>query len=412
MVAILPYVYLGYMFISLYFLTMFLIVYLRNRKEVFSYPKTEKKYAISFIVPAYNEEKTIEDTLKHIFNLNYEDVIEVFVVNDKSKDNTLKVANELKAKYPKLIVLDNEKNLGKAGSLNKALKFAKGELVAVVDADSYPAKDSIRKMVGYFDDPKVGAVTCPVVARNTGKFIEKLQAIEYKVIAFSRKLLDYLDAIYVTPGPLALYRKTALLDINGFDEKNMTEDIEATWHLTHNSWDRRMCLDTEVSSTVPNKFKQWFVQRRRWNIGGLQCIYKYRKSFFNSKKGVLGFFIMPLFIVSTFLGLVGLSIFTYLIITRMISSYLSTRYTLIAGNAIITLDDFYITPSILNYLGVILFIFGLIFTLVVLSILKERILVKQNLFNIPFYMIVYIAIYPFIMLSSIWHMIKGKRVWR
>ena len=59
---ILPYIYLGYMFVSLYMLSMFLIIYLKNRKEIFDYPKSKKKYSISFIVPAYNEEKTIEDT--------------------------------------------------------------------------------------------------------------------------------------------------------------------------------------------------------------------------------------------------------------------------------------------------------------------------------------------------------------
>ena len=408
---ILPYIYLGYMFISLYMLSMFLIIYFKNRKDIFSYPKSEKKYSISFIVPAFNEEKTIAETLKHIFELDYE-VNEVIVVNDKSSDNTLEIAEKLKNKYFNLIILDNKKNLGKAGSINRALEIAKSEIVAVVDADSYPDKDSVKKMIGYFDEEKVGAVTCPVVARNRDKFIEKLQAIEYKTIAFSRKLLDYVDSIYVTPGPLALYRREALIQIKGFDEKNMTEDIEATWHLTYAGWHRRMCLDTNVSTTVPSKFIGWFKQRRRWNIGGLQCIYNYRDSLLNPKRGMLGFFIIPFFILSTFLGLVGLSIFSYLISSRFISKFLFTRYSIIAGTPLVTLNEFYITPSILNYLGIILFILGLIFTLVVLSILKEKILIKQNLLNIPFYMIVYISFYPFIMISAILNIITGKRVWR
>jgi len=406
----LPYIYLGYMFISLYFLSFFLIIYLKNRKNFFDYPKTKKNYTVSFMIPAYNEEKTIADTLKHIFDMGYKNIIEVIVINDKSSDNTLKIVKKLKKQYPKIKILNNKKNLGKAGSLNRALKIVKGELVGVVDADSYPSSDSIGKMVGYFDDEKVGAVTSPVVVRNRDKFFEKLQAIEYKVIAFSRKLLDYVDAIYVTPGPLALYRRKALLDINGFDEENLTEDIEATWHLADNGWSRKMCLDTTVSSTAPSKIKGWFIQRRRWNVGGLQCIYKYRKSL--GKKGMLGWFIIPFFILSTFLGLFGLSIFFYLSIRRVISNFLLTRYSIVAGTPILTLNDFYITPSILNYLGVVLFIFGLIFTLLILSVLKEKILRKENVLNIPFYMIIYLMFYPFIMLASIWHIINGKRVWR
>ena len=283
---ILPYVYLTYMFISLYMLSFFLLIYIQNRKTLFKYPESKKKYSISFIVPGYNEEKTISDTIKHIFDINYKNILEVIIVNDKSSDNTLKIAKQLAKKYPKIKILNNLKNLGKAGSLNRALKISKGELIAVVDADSYPEKESINKMIGFFDDSDVGAVTCPIIARNRNKFFEKLQAIEYKVIALSRKLLDYVDAIYVTPGPLALYRRKALIEINGFDIKNLTEDIEATWHLTHDGWDRRMCLSTNVTTTVPTKFKAWFVQRRRWNIGGLQCISKYRHSL--GKKGDCG----------------------------------------------------------------------------------------------------------------------------
>ena len=410
--AILPYIYLGYMFISLYMLSMFLIIYLKNKKDIFNYPKTKKNYSISFIVPAFNEEKTIEDTIEHIFNVGYKNIVEVIVINDCSTDETLKVVKGLYKKYPRLKILDNKRNLGKAGALNKGLKVAKGELVTVVDADSYPFKYSINKMVGFFDDGKVGAVTCPVTARNTNKFIERLQAIEYKMIAFTRKLLDYVEAIYVTPGPLAVYRKSALDKIGGFDEKNMTEDIEVAWNLTYNGWKRRMCLSTSVSSTVPNKFGSWFKQRRRWNVGGLQCIYKYRKSLFDIKKGMLGFFIIPFFILSTFLGLLGLSIFFYLLTRRIISNFLRTRYSIITETPILTAEEIFITPNVLNYLGIVLFFFGLTLLLIIFVVLKEKILKKENMFNIPFYMIIYMAFYPFIMLAAIWHVIKGKRVWR
>jgi cellulose synthase/poly-beta-1,6-N-acetylglucosamine synthase-like glycosyltransferase len=391
-------------------LSLFLLIYFQFRKDLFQYPESSKQYSISFIVPAYNEEKTIADTIRHIFDINYKNILEVIVVNDKSSDNTINIIKQLTKKYPKIKVLDNKENLGKAGSLNRALNISKGELVAVVDADSYPEKESINKMIGFFEDEKVGAVTCPVLSRNRNKFFEKLQAIEYKVIAFSRKLLDYVDAIYVTPGPLALYRRKALIEIKGFDTKNLTEDIEATWHLTRDGWGRRMCLSTNVTTTVPTKFKDWFVQRRRWNIGGLQCIHKYRHSL--GKKGMLGWFIIPFFILSTFLGLVGLSIFFYLLTSRIISKFLLTKYSIEVGNPILTFDNFYITPTILNYLGVVLFIFGLVFTLVILSVLKEKILKKENLLNIPFYMTIYLIAYPFIMINAIWNLTRGKLAWR
>ena len=408
---ILPYIYLAYMFISLYFLMMFLLIYLKNRKDIFSYPTAKKNYSLSVLVPVFNEEKTIADTIKHIFDIDYT-IEEVIVVNDCSTDGTLKILEKLAQKYPGLKIINHKKNSGKAGSLNDALKIARTELVAVVDADSYPARDSLKQMVGFFNSEEVGAVTCPVFVRSANKFIEKLQAIEYRMIALTRKLLDYVDAIYVTPGPLAVYRKKALDEIKGFDEKNMTEDIEVTWHLTCAGWKRKMCLSTSVSSTAPNKVRGWFRQRRRWNVGGLQCIHKYRHSLFNPKKGMLGFFIVPFFILSTFLGLLGLSIFFYLVTGRAISNFLYAKYSLVANTPLLTLEDFYITPSILNYLGVALFILGFIFLIIVFAVLKEKVLKKENILNMPFYMIIYLAFYPFIMLAAIWHAAKRKRIWR
>lgn len=408
---ILPYIYLAYMFISLYMMSLFIMIYLRNKENFFSYPKTKKEYKVSFIVPAYNEEKSIKETIEHIFNIGYEHLLEIIVVNDCSTDNTRKIVESLLKKYPKLKLINNKKNLGNAAAAqNVGLQHAKGELIAVVDGDSFPGKFSINKMVGFFDDENVGAVTCPVLARNQNTFWEKLQAIEYQAISFARKLLEYVNAIYVTPGPLALYRKKALDDINGFDENNMTQDIEATWHLAYKNWDRKMCLDTYVTSVVPNKLKAWWKQRRRWNVGGLQCIYKYRHSL--GKKGMLGWFIIPFFITNLFLGLFGLIIFFYVLTRNILSRLYFAGYTIQAGTPLLTIDEFYITPSFLNYLGIILFLSGFIYILVIFSILKENIWKKENTLNIPFYLIFYLILYPFIMVNSIWHYYKGKKVWR
>jgi len=175
---ILPFIYLGYMFVSLYFLSLFLIVYFRNKKTLFFSPVAKKNYTISLIIPAYNEGKTIARTIKSIFEIDYPYIKEVIVVNDGSTDNTKEIVSKLLKKYSKLKLINNKKNLGNAAkSQNVGLKYATGELIAVLDADSYPSKDSIKKMVGWFNDSRVGVVTCPSEADNQNKFIEKFQAI-------------------------------------------------------------------------------------------------------------------------------------------------------------------------------------------------------------------------------------------
>src|SRR3989344_4533465 len=186
----LPYIYFAYMFISIYMLSMFLLIYFRNKREIFDYPKTDNSPPVSFVVPAYNEGKTIADSIHHIFE-SYDNILEVIVVNDCSTDNTREIVESLIKKYPKIILINNKKNCGNAaGSQNIGLKHARAEFVAIADADSFPEKNSINKMIGYLlEDETVGAVTCPVVARNRERFFEKLQAIEYMMIAFTRKLL-------------------------------------------------------------------------------------------------------------------------------------------------------------------------------------------------------------------------------
>ncbi len=407
---ILPIIYLGYMFVSIYFLSLFLLLYFRNRKEIFSYPKPKREYSVSVVVPAYNEEKTIRDTVEQLVKSDYPGLKEIIVVDDGSKDNTFRIAKELEKEYKIVRAYTKENEGSKAGALNFGLKKVSSEIFGVVDADSYPEKDAIGKMIGFFDDPQTGAVTCVFVPRNKNKFIEKLQAIEYNMIAFTRKLLDYVDAIYVTPGPLALYRKSVLDKMNGFDMNNMTEDIEATWHLAFEGYQRRMCLATRATTTVPDKLKVWYKQRRRWNIGGLQCINKYKR--YLGRRGMLGFFILPFFVLQLFLGLVGLSIFFYLTISRFITNYIFVQYSVAVGTPLVTMNQFMITPSFLNYLGVILFFAGVAFTLIALYILKESVLAKQNFFNMVFYFIFYLAIYPFIMISALYYFFKGGANWR
>jgi len=401
-------IYSIYMFIAIYFLSFYTILYLKNRKYLLDCPKMTKHYSLSVLIPVYNEEDVLEGTLNSVINSDYDNIKEIIIVNDGSKDKTLEVAKKLAQKYKIVRILDKA-NSGKADSLNQAIKIAKGELIAVVDSDSFHRPDSISKLIGFFDDPKVGAATCPVIARNREKFIEELQAIEYALIAVGRKLLECVGAVYVTPGPLAMYRKTALLDIGGFDPKNMTEDIEATWHLAANGWERKMCLDTRVSTIVPSRLATWFKQRQRCSMGGMQIIWKYKSYFL--KKGIVGLFLIPFFSLSLLLGLVGLCVFSYLMITKIIKEYLIIKMSFITNTSFFTPDNFYFVPSILNYIGALLLIVGAIYTLSLLFIMEEDIFKRRKIIRLIVYMLFYSAAYPLIMITAIYKLIIRDMRW-
>lgn len=409
---VLPIIYLSYMFIALYFFFFFLIIYIRNRKTLFEYPIANKNYTVSIIVPCYNEEKSIEATVKSILNSDYPGLKKVIVVDDCSKDNSYNIVKKMAAKDKRIIAVRTPKNLGRAASAkNFGIKFADTDIIGFSDADSFPEKDAIRKCLGFFNDEKVGAVTCSVLVRNKSKFIEKLQVMEYSIIAFTRKLLGFVDGIWAMPGPLALYRKDVLDKIKGFDEKNLTEDIEITWHLVSIGYKVEMCLPAKVYSIAPDKTKYWIKQRIRWDVGGIQCMGKYKGHSFSK----LGYFIIPFFAISMFLGLVGVLIFIYLMSRNLISSFLFTKYSIAAGSSLITFNELSITPTVLNFFGIVLFVLGAFFTIFGLATMKEtQFKGFRNIFNLLFYMIVYLTLYPLILILAIGKMavykVQGRKI--
>src|SRR3989344_6094915 len=286
MVEFITWIYLFYMFIALYFLILFTLTFIQNRKEMFDYPKLTKDYSVSVLIPAYNEEDSIEGTVKSILDLDYKNVEEIIIINDGSKDKTKEIASMLEKKYGKVILFDKT-NSGKADSLNQAIKLARGELIAVVDADSYPKSDAVIKMIGYFEDENIGAVTSRVLVRNKNNWLSRFQIMDYSIIAWTRKLLDFVDSVYVTNGPLSIYRKSIVEEVGGFDTKNLTEDIEITWNILSRGYNTRMSYDAIVYTNVPEKLKTWINQRVRWNLGGIQTLRKYYKVMF--KRGAFGY---------------------------------------------------------------------------------------------------------------------------
>jgi cellulose synthase/poly-beta-1,6-N-acetylglucosamine synthase-like glycosyltransferase len=190
----------------------------------------------------------------------------------------------------------------------------------------------------------------------------------------------------------------------------MTQDIEMTWNIMAHGYYARMCLDAKVYAASPSTIKSWWKQRIRWNLGGIQTLFKYKKKWF---KGMLGMFVMPLFALGMGLGVFGIGLMAYLLIKRFVVGYLATKYSLYASTAILSLGDFTFAPSILNFFGVVSFILGFWFTIFGLAVMKANDLRgKKNIFNLAFYLIVYLIVYPFTFLTAVYQMIRGKYSWR
>lgn len=403
-------IYLIYMFIGFYFLFLFVLIYIQNRKYIYYCPKPNKDYGLSIVIPCYNEGATIEKTVKSVLDAGYKNLKKVIVVDDCSKDNSYEIIKELEKKYPKVMAVQTPKNTGRAaGSKNYGAKFVDTELIGFSDGDSFIEKGAIDKLVGFFNDKKVGSVTCSVLVDNKDTFIGRVQSVEYKVIKFSRKLLEFVDSIYVTPGPLGIFRKSAFDQIGGFDEKNLTEDIEITWHLQAEGYKIRMAVPARAYTIAPEKVRDWIKQRNRWNIGGLETTVKYNKTWF--RKGMLGKFILPFFVFSWVVGLFGLTVLAYRLIRVFILRFFSTTYSIQTQTALVRFEDITLMPNVLVFFGLTMFFLSLWFTLLSLFHLKEEDHKGENFFVLGFYMIFYVMIYPIILISSLYKFLRGNKKW-
>ncbi len=405
MLAIIDILFLLFSFVSIYFLVLFFMVFVLDRKNIRSLPEMKNLPFVSVIIPAYNKEKFISGTIDAAKSLDYpKNLMEIIVVDDGSKDGTYEILKKING-----IRFFSKPNRGRSDAINYGMEKAKGEILACVDADSYPEKDSLIKAVRFFEDNGVAGVTVSVLAKNANNLMQKLQRIEYALLVLSRKLMERLNAIYVTPGPMALYRKNVLKELGGFDTKNMTEDIEIAWRLLSNGYKIKMSINSKVYTDVPDTFGSWWHQRIRWNVGGAQTAIKYFGYFFK-KPSNIGNFLLPLFTLSYALTLLGLIIFFYLaamLAYNFIFVYLKSA---LMGAAVFRFS-FIIVPDILMILGGFAFFASMLWLKLSLDTLKGEISARSVLPEFLVYLLFYIAIHPFNLIVSTWKLLRKSYTW-
>lgn len=405
-------VFLVYTFVGFYFMFLFLLIYFQNKKRVLTVPKMTKKYPISMVITCYKEGNSVGKAIDNLVNNGYDNLKKIVVVDDCSPDNSFEIIKKYEKKYPDLVMaVQTPKNTGcAAGAKNYGSKFVDTELIGFTDGDSYPEKGALKSIMGFFDNKNVGAVTSTVLVKNRNKLLLRIQAVEYIVIKFTRKLLGFIGSIYVTPGPLAVYRRSAFEKIGKFDERNLTEDIEITWRMLYNGYDVEMSVPSKVYSIAPDKFKDWFRQRVRWNKGGIQCIFKYMNTF--GKRGMLGAFVLPFFVFSWLLGVFGLGMLLYRIIRTLVIRFLLTTYSVEAHTAVLRLEDVSLNPTILTYIGLVLLVVSVGYSLIALFSIREKSEHrKPTILTFIIFEFFYLLMYPIILIRSAYELAMGRKTW-
>jgi cellulose synthase/poly-beta-1,6-N-acetylglucosamine synthase-like glycosyltransferase len=351
--------YVNY-FVLGYFLVIngvYLVLYLISFAEIADYVRREvfsglselftSSHAppVSVVVPAYNEEATVADSVRSFLALHYPKH-EVVVVNDGSKDSTLEVLMEefdlydsdqpmrvqleterIKGIYTSqsedLIVVDKE-NGGKSDALNAGICVASYPLVCCMDADIILEEDALlRAARPIIESSNVAAVGGIVRVANGCKFekgrilevktprklLPNFQIVEYlRAFITTRTAWSKLNCLLIVSGAFGMFRRRDLILAGGYAGDTVGEDMELTTRihrvLRENDRDYRISFipDPIAWTEVPDTAKILRRQRDRWHRGLIDTILRHRKMLFNPKYGVVGTVAMPYFFLFEFLG--------------------------------------------------------------------------------------------------------------
>src|SRR3954462_988643 len=312
---------------------------------------------ISILAPAYNEEPTIETSLRALLALQYAN-LEIIVISDGSKDLTVQVLTEKfdlvpvttiyeqrvqtkpvrclyrSSTYPSLVVVDKE-NGGKADALNVGLSFARGELVCAMDADTLIEADGLQRMVRPFlystdvvaaggtirvvngSEVKLGRVATTAVPTN---MLAGIQVVEYlRALLFGRLGWNRLGGNIIVSGAFGLFQREAVLRAGAYLHDTVGEDMELVLRLKRLSYEQggpgkiAFVPDSVAWTEVPESARVLGRQRDRWHRGLADVLWRHRRMMFNPRYGVTGLFVFPYYAfvellapVIEAIGLVGL----------------------------------------------------------------------------------------------------------
>jgi cellulose synthase/poly-beta-1,6-N-acetylglucosamine synthase-like glycosyltransferase len=303
---------------------------------------------ISILVPAYNEEKTIVDSLRSFLSLDYERY-EVVVSNDGSGDKTMEIlksayelvevdftpneickSKPIKAVYfsriePKLVVVDKE-NGGKADAQNAAARVARFPYLLVVDADTLLDKEGLYNMAMRFTaEPDIAALGGIVRVANgcriedgivkdvsmPRRFIERIQVLEYfRAFLFGRVSLAFMKSLMIISGAFGVFRWEAFAQLGGWNRQAIGEDMDAVMRLHRKifekglSWKVDFVPDPVSWTQVPMTWKSLGNQRERWQRGLIQVVMSNKNMFLNPRYGNVGLIGFPYFVIFEMLSAV------------------------------------------------------------------------------------------------------------
>jgi cellulose synthase/poly-beta-1,6-N-acetylglucosamine synthase-like glycosyltransferase len=280
--------------------------------------------AVSFIVPAFNEESLIVETIQTYLSL-LEIKKEIIVINDGSHDHTMKLLMNMfqlqkvsgplyrSITRPELKVLEAP-HMGKAQALNFGISFASFDIICTMDADTIPMRRGVEACLKAFSTDKklmaVGGVikvlstqvlkdNSPLISRSK-EWLTSFQRIEYlRTFICERLGWSFLDSTLLISGAFCMLKKEAITKVGGFSHRSITEDFDLIVRLRRaykgQGYNFKTLPVTTCYTQVPRTLKHLAMQRMRWQMGLVQTLFQNTSLFLHPGHGVLGIFAIPYF---------------------------------------------------------------------------------------------------------------------
>jgi cellulose synthase/poly-beta-1,6-N-acetylglucosamine synthase-like glycosyltransferase len=302
---------------------------------------------VSVLLPAYNEETGIVSSVTSLLDLRYPRH-EVIVINDGSTDGTLRRLREafdlvparvamrtriatspIRAAYvcrshPNLLVLDKE-NGGKSDALNAGVNSASHAHLCAIDADAVLEEESLLRIIEPFvDDPLLVAAAGGIVRVANGCVIEagrlvefrlprsiiaRFQVLEYfRAFLIGRIAFDSINGVLIISGAFGLFRGELVEAVGGYSRDTVGEDIDLVLRLHRYLRERgeeyliRFIPDPVCWSEAPEDVETLGRQRRRWQRGLGETLWRHRSRIANPRAGAFGLVTLPYFLLFEFLG--------------------------------------------------------------------------------------------------------------
>ncbi|MBI3650352.1 MAG: glycosyltransferase [Acidobacteria bacterium] len=269
--------------------TLAIIEHRRERHAVYA---DDYQPTVAVIVPAFNEEKVITQTIASLLASDLPG-FEIVVVDDGSTDRTVEVVRQAFAHEPR-VRLFAKANGGKPEALNFGVLHTDAEIVIALDADTVFAKDTISKLVRHFADDKIGAVAGNAKVGNRINLLTRWQALEYITSQnLDRRAFNVLNCITVVPGAVGAWRRQLVLEAGSFTHLTLAEDADLTMAILKRGY--RVAYEDEAIALTeaPDTVRGFLKQRYRWMYGTLQAAWNHKNALFNPRYGTLGLVALP-----------------------------------------------------------------------------------------------------------------------